>query len=160
MNETIAAIVAKITVRYSQPTQIPGGHLCTEFYDCARLSPSDLARLAAHATGDLDEDEFDAVLGIAYSGIFFAAAVAGGRQVNIFQKDGEIYGPSLKGRRVLIVDDVVVTGEHLISAERKVISLGGIVRGYACVVDRSAGKLASEDKPLWSALQATLDAAG
>ena len=151
MNETIASIIDKVTVRYPKPTEIPGGHLCTEFFDCARLSPSDLARLAAQATGDLDEEHFDAVLGLAYSGILFAAAVAGGRQVNILQKDGAIYGPSLKGRKVVIVDDVVASGTHLHNAEAKVREAGASVVGYACVVDRSNGKVGSDSKPLWSA---------
>ena len=150
MNETIASIIEKVTVRYAKPTQISGGHLCTEFFDCARLSPSDLARLAASATGDLDENHYDAVSGLAYSGIFFAAAVAGGRQVNILQKDGEIYGPSLKGRKVVIADDVVASGAHLQNAEAKIRSAGATVFGLACGVDRSNGKVGTESMPIWS----------
>ena len=151
MNETIASIIEKVTVRYQKPTRIKGGHVCTEFFDCARLSPSDLARLAAQATGDLDENHFDAVLGLAYSGILFAAAVAGGRQVNILQKDGEIYGPALTGKKVVVVDDVVASGAHLRNAEEKMRGAGATVVGYACVVDRSDGKIGTDTKPLWSA---------
>lgn len=156
MNETIASIIAKVMVRYPKPTAVTGGHTSMEFFDCARLSPSDLARLAAHATGDLDEEAFDAVVGIAYTGIFFAAAIAGGRQVNILQKDGELYGPDLKGRKVVVVDDVVVTGQHVAAAAGKVAAVGGIVVGYACVIDRSGGSLGSDQLPLWSAHQAAL----
>lgn len=156
MNETIAAIIAKVIVRYPVPTAVPGGHVCTEFFDCARLSPSDLARLAAHATGDLDEETFDTVVGIAYSGIFFAAAVAGGRQVNILQKDGQLYGPDLKGRKVVVVDDVVVTGDHLAAAAKKVTGAGALVVGYACIVDRTAGAVSAPERPLWFAHQAAL----
>ena len=156
MNETIAAIIAKVIVRYPVPTAVPGGHLTTEFFDCARLSPSDLARLAAHATGDLDEQTFDAVVGIAYSGIFFAAAVAGGRQVNILQKDGQLHGPDLRGRRVMVVDDVIVTGDHLAAAAQKVTTAGAVVVGYACIVDRTGGIVSCPERPLWSAYQSAL----
>ncbi|NDC38041.1 MAG: hypothetical protein EBZ48_08305 [Proteobacteria bacterium] len=156
MNETIASIISKVVVRYAKPTPVLGGHLSTEFFDCARLSPSDLARLAAHATGDLDEEAFDAVVGLAYTGIFFAAAVAGGRQVNIIQKDGQLYGPVLTGKKVVIVDDVVVTGEHLSAAAAKVAAAGGEVVGFACIVDRSSGAVGTATLPLWSAQVAPL----
>jgi orotate phosphoribosyltransferase len=157
MNETIASIIEKVVVRYSVPTLVHGGHKSTEFFDCARLSPSDLARLAAHATGDLEEEAFDAVVGIAYTGIFFAAAVAGGKQVNILQKDGQMYGPELKGRKVIVVGDVAVTGEHLAAAAAKVAAVGAEVVGYACIVDRSGGKAITTGLPLWSAHQAPLE---
>ncbi len=154
MDETIASIISKITVKFPQPTRVPGGHLCSEFYDCSHLVPNDLARLAAYAVGHLPDDSFDVALGLAYSGILFASAVAGGRQVNIFQKDGEIYGHSIVGKRVLLVDDVIASGAHMSVAENKVEALGGIVVGYAAIVDRSAGRIGSNDKPVWSALQA------
>ena len=157
MDETTKEIVGKITVRYSVPTKIPSGDLCTVFYDCFQLSPNDLARLAAQAVGDLPNTEFDVAVGIAYSGILFAAAVAGGRQVVIFQKDGEIFGPSLKDKRVVIVDDVVHRGRRMGKAAEKVKNLGGLVVGYVCIVDRSDGTVASPSCPVWSAFQAGME---
>ena len=76
MDETGRAIIEGITVRYDKPREIPGGHKVSVFYDTRLLSPNDLARLAAQATGHLDHNAFDVVLGVAYNGIFFAAAVA------------------------------------------------------------------------------------
>lgn len=156
MDETIEAIINKITVHFDKPTTIKGGHKCVMFFDCAMLSPSDLARLAAQATGHIDEEVFNAVVGIAYSGILFAAAIAGGRQVNILQKDSEIFGPSLKGKKILIVDDVIATGNHLYDAEQLIARAGGEIVGYGCIVDRSGGKVGTSTKPLYSAHQAAI----
>jgi len=59
MDETTKAVIERIAIRYDQPTKIPSGDLATVFYDCFQLSPSELARLAADAIGDLDHDTFD-----------------------------------------------------------------------------------------------------
>lgn len=158
IDETTRAIIDRITVHYDQPTRIPAGYMCRVFYDCSHLSPNDLARLAAQATGHLTEGSFDLAIGLAYSGVFFAAAVAGGRQVGIVQIDGGIYGPSPAGKKVLLVDDVVFSGSRLTQAARAVEENGGRVVGYACVVDRSEGQLKSAlGRPLWSAYEAGLD---
>jgi len=158
MDETTRAIIDRITVTYDKPTKIPAGYLCQVFYDCARLTPNDLARLAAQATGHLPEQTFDLALGLAYSGIYFAAAVAGGREAAILQADGKIYGPGLKGKKVVLVDDVVFSGARLLEAARIAKEHGAEIAGYACIVDRSENKLCTLlDKPLWSAFQAGLD---
>ena len=153
MDETTKAIIERITHTHGQPQQIPSGHVASVFYDCIQLSPNELARLAAQAVGHLEHDHFDVALGIAYAGICFAAAVAGGRQVAILQADGEICGPSLKGKKVIIVDDVVHSGRRLTAAASRIRSLGGAVVGFACIVDRSDGKVGSDKQPLWSAYQ-------
>jgi orotate phosphoribosyltransferase len=161
MDETTKAAVERITIRYEQPTRIPSGQLATVFYDCYQLVPSELARLAADAIGDLEHDAFDIAVGLAYSGILFAAAVSGGRKVAIYQKDGKIFGPTLRGLRVFIVDDVVHSGRRLQTAAEAVRAEGGIVAGYVCIVDRSAGVLKSPaatlGAPLWSAFQADME---
>ena len=160
MDETTKAVIERITIRYEQPTRIPSGQLATVFYDCFQLAPSELARLAADAIGDLEHDRFDVVVGLAYSGILFAAAVAGGRKVGILQKDGSLFGPSLQGRKVFVVDDVVHTGGRLREAARKVEAEGGLVAGYVCIIDRSAGAFwgpgSALGAPLWSAFQAEM----
>ncbi|MEY4669165.1 MAG: Phosphoribosyl transferase domain [Pseudomonadota bacterium] len=165
MDETTKKIIDKISVVYPKPTQIPTGQLCSVFYDCFQLSPSDLARLAADAVGDVDHDTFDIVVGLAYSGILFAAAVAGGKKVAILQKDGQLFGPALAGLRVIVADDVVHSGRRMREAAAKVIAAGGEVIGFACIVDRSGGRfsagMASENMaklgPLWSAFQTDME---
>ena len=153
MDETTKAIIDGITVRYAKPTKIPSGDLCTVFYDCIQLSPADLARLAAEATGDLAEGTFDVTLGLAYTGILFASAVAGGRQVSILTTENKIFGIDVKGKKVVIVDDVVHSGKRLLEATKLVEQAGGIVSGYACIIDRSLGKFGTPSRPLWSAYQ-------
>ena len=156
MDETTSAIIGRITVRFEGEQTLPSGHRSKEFYDCARLTPNDLARLAAHAVGHLPPHSYDLVLGVAYNGVFFASALAGGREVAIFQKDGEIFGPTLKGKQVLICSDVVVSGEQLTEATRKAEKNSASVVGYACIVDRSASGATINSKPLYSAWQSKL----
>ena len=153
MDETTRAIIERILVKFDTPQPVPGGHLCSVFYDCSRLTSPDLARLAAEAVGHLGEGIFDMSIGLAYRGILFAAAVAGGRQVGILQTDGEIFGPSVSGKKVVVVDDVVYSGDHLAQAEKKINAAGGEVVGYACIVDRSKGRPLKLGKPVWSAFQ-------
>jgi orotate phosphoribosyltransferase len=160
MDETTKASIERITIRFEKPTRIPSGQVASVFYDCYQLAPSELARLAADAIGDLDHEAFDVSLGLAYSGILFAAAVAGGRKVAILQKDGRIFGPDLRGKRVVIVDDVVHTGRHIMQAAEIVQAEGGTVVGFVCIIDRSAGALTGASSqlgaPLWSAFQSDM----
>ncbi len=161
MDETTKASIDRITIRFDRPTRLPGGQVGSVFYDCYQLAPSELARLAADAIGDLDCDAFDFAVGLAYSGILFAAAVAGGRKVAILQKDGVLFGPDLKGKRVMIVDDVVHTGRHIVEAAKKAEAEGATVVGFVCIVDRSSGSLRGSTSPLpaplWSAFQADME---
>ena len=157
VDETTRAIIERITIRYSEPRAIRGGHTCRVFYDCSLLSPNDLARLAAEAAGHLEESTFGMVVGLAYSGVFLAAAVAGGRQVGILETDGKLYGPPVKGKRLLISDDVVYSGSHLLKADQILTAAGAEVVGYVCIVDRSEGQEPPLAKPLWSALRTALE---
>lgn len=157
MDETTKAIVERITVTFPKPTRIPSGQVCTKFYDTLQLSPNDLARLAALSMGDDDHPHFDVAVGLAYTGILFASAIAGGRKVGIIQEDGRMFGPDVKGLKVVIVDDVTHTGQRLIRATSCVEAEGGTVVGYACIVDRSQTSKAAQhpnlQHPLWSAFQ-------
>lgn len=155
MDETTQASIARITVRYDAPQKIMSGHNVSVFYDCKQLTPNELARLAADAMGDLHIDAFDIALGIGYTGISFANAVAGGRQVAVLKSDQEIFGPDVKDKKVVIVDDVVHSGRRLTEAAKIVEKSGGKVTGYACIVDRSDGRL--KLNPLWSAYQTIME---
>lgn len=161
MDDTTRASVDRITVRFDSPTKISSGQVVSVFYDCYQLAPSELARLAADAIGDMPHDFFDIAVGLAYSGILYAAAVAGGRQVAILQKDGKLFGPDIKGRKVLVVDDVVHTGEHVLRAAETVKEHGAELVGFVCIIDRSEGALTTTSSvlqaPLWSAFQANME---
>jgi orotate phosphoribosyltransferase len=162
MDETTKSIIERVSIRFPKPSRIPSGQMCSVFFDCFQLTPSDHARLAADAVGHLDHDAFDIVVGVAYSGILYSAAVAGGRKVVILQKDGRFFGPDLKGQRVVVADDVVFSGRHLMDAAEKVQAEGGNVVGFACIIDRSGGRFSGETggelkRPLWSAFQTDME---
>ena len=156
MDETTRTIIERITVRFDKPTVIRSGHSCKVYYDCIQLTPSDLARLAAQATGHLHRDEFDLVVGCAYHGILFASAIAGGKHAAILQADGKLCGPPVRGSRVVLVDDVVSTGKGLSKAQRRLEEEGANVVGFACIVDRSGGNPVL-NKPLWSAYRTNME---
>ena len=156
MDDTTRSVLDRITKRFSQETTLATGHCTKVFFDTVQLSPNDLARLAAQATGGLEHSAFDLALGIAYNGIFFAAAVAGGRQVAILQADGKLCGPSLAGKKVVIVSDIVVSGKQLYAGEKIARQAGAQVVGYVCIVDRSNGQVGTKEQPLYSASQLAL----
>jgi orotate phosphoribosyltransferase len=159
MEDTVKTIVERIAIHFPTPTRIPSGHVCSIFYDCFQLTPNDLARLAAHAVGHLDHDAFDIAVGRAYSGILFAAAVAGGRKVAILQKDGRFFGPDLKGQRVVLVDDVVYAGYNMRDGTEKIQAEGGTLVGRVAIIDRSKGVFAESDTtiPFWCAFQTDME---
>ena len=157
MDETTRSVIERIRIQCNPPMTLPGGGVCRVFFDCARLSTNDYARLAAEAAGDIDEHSFDSVVAVAYSGILFGAEVAGGKPVSILQADGALWGPEIKGRSVILVDDVVYTGSRLRGAAERVKMLGASVRGYACIIDRSEGKVGTPQMPLWSAYQTAME---
>lgn len=144
MDETTREIIRSITVSYQTEQPLPGGHTGRIYYDVPQLTPSQLSRLAASAMWEDEHVEFDVVVGLAYRGILFASAIAGGKKVAILQADGNVYGPSLEGQRVILVDDVIVGGATIIKAKAEVEALGAKVVALACIVDRSQG-LSSRD---------------
>ncbi len=156
MDETTRALIDSITVTSDAPIRINDKYSCTVFYDCVRLCPNDLARLAAHAMGHDPEPDFDVAVGLAYTGIFFAAAIAGGRQVAILTPEGSLSGVSVQGKKVVLVDDVIASGGRLRQSERLISQLGGRVVAFACIIDRSDGRFAGGSQPLWSAYQTTM----
>jgi hypothetical protein len=157
MDETSRTIIDAITVHYDVPTRVPGGHLCTVYYDTSRLTGSELARLAAVAAGHLQAHDFDVAVGLGYSGAFFAGAVAGGKQMALIQENGEIYGATIKGRHVVLVDDVVATGAHLLDGMEHLTRLGAEVIGCVVMIDRRTTPGMINGKPLWSAFQAPFE---
>ncbi len=158
MDDTTRAIIERIVERYDAPRQLPNcDHESKIFFDCQKLTPNDLARLAAEATGHLPDEAFDVAVGVAYKGIFFSAAIAGGRQIAILKTDGKIHGPDLNGKRVLVVIDVLCLGREAKRAVSQVTQMGAQVVGMACIIDRSNGKLDNELGPIYSAHQLPLD---
>ena len=76
------------------------------------------------------------------------------QQVAILKENRELFGPSVKGHKVVIVDDVVHSGKRLSEAKKIVEQQGGQVVGFACIIDRSDKKF--QLAPLWSAFQTNM----
>jgi orotate phosphoribosyltransferase len=125
----------------------------------------------AHQAGEL---EFDVVFGPAYKGIPLATAATirlgqldpaaygkntcysfDRKEAKDHGEGGNIVGAPLKGKRVLIVDDVITAGTAKREAIAKIEKEGGIVAGIVVALDRME-KLPSPDgddsKPMPSAI--------
>ena len=158
MDETTREIIRSITIRSEAEQALPGGHNGCVYYNCADLTPSQLSRLAASAMWEDEHIEFDIVVGLAYRGIFFASAIAGGKPAAILQADGGIYGPFLDGKRVIIVDDVIVNGSTVSKSKKQIEAMGAKVVALACIIDRSNGLIGKElGAPLISAFRTVLE---
>lgn len=158
MDETTREIIKSITIRSDAEQQLPGGHKGCIFYNCAYLTPSQLSRLAATAMWEDEHIDFDVVVGLAYRGIFFASAIAAGKPAAILQADGGIYGPSIDGKRVILVDDVIVNGSTISQSKKQLESMGAKVVALACIIDRSNGLGARQlGAPLISAFRTVLE---
>jgi orotate phosphoribosyltransferase len=129
------------------------------------------AIIDARASGQLD---FDIVFGPAYKGIPLATAATirlgqlepatygqstcysfDRKEAKDHGEGGNIVGAPLKGKRVLIVDDVITAGTAKREAIAKIEKEGGIVAGIVVALDRME-KLPSPDgddsKPMPSAI--------
>ena len=51
-----------------------------------------------------------------------------------------------KGKKVLIIEDVITTGKSSLECSNLVTSNGGTIVGYACIINRSNGKSIIKDK--------------
>ena len=137
MDATTRDLIKQITVRYDSPQEVPGGHVCSVFYDCAQLAPNGLVRLAAQAVGSLPSDAFEVAIGLAPRGVFFSAAVAGGRQVGFISTVNEYWGADIQGKKVVLVDDVVCTGNSFRRAREVLEPFNVQLVGYAVIVNRA-----------------------
>ena len=45
-----------------------------------------------------------------------------------------------KNQKVLLVEDVITTGKSILECSKLITKFGGIISGYACLIDRSNGK--------------------
>ena len=158
MDATTRELINSITERYDSAREIPGGHTCSVFYDCAQLTPNSLVRLAALTIGHLPAHSFEVAIGIAPRGVFFGAAVAGGRQAGFISITGEYWGADIKGKKVILVDDVVCTGTAFKKAREAIKEFNVDLIGYAAIVNRSDNpELIIDGIPVWSSYQTTLE---
>lgn len=153
MDETTVAIIEQIVRSYDVPTVLPSGHVATRYYASRELAASELARLAGAATGDISSDVFDVAVAAGVTGVFFVVEAASGKHVGLLQADGSLFGASVAGKRIAIVDDVACSGATLRNARSNIEGMGGEVVGFIVMVDRLTPSGELDGLPVWSAWQ-------
>lgn len=146
------------------------GHFCLTsglhsdtYFQCAKLYqyPDIVEELAKELAKKLKDIEFDTIVAPAIGAVIFGYEVA--RQTkkrNLFveRKDGVMQlrrGYQLKkSERVVIVEDVITTARTIFETKEAIKEFGVEVKGVACIVDRTQGKLDSEFK-IYSLLQSS-----
>lgn len=133
------------------------GVTATEYFDKYRFEgdPQLLGAIAEHLEG-LISPSTDALAGLELGGVPLASALAlrTGLPAVFVRKHAKEYGTrqlaeggDIKGKRLLIVEDVVTSGGQIVASTRALRTLGAVVTDAICVIDRDAGgsaALASE----------------
>lgn len=109
--------------------------------------PAILQAVAARMV-DLIPDDTELLAGLELGGVPVATAlsIASGLPAVFVRKAAKEYGtaklaegPSVAGRRVLIVQDVVTTGGQIVLSAEDLRTCGAEVRSAICVIDREQG---------------------
>ena len=122
-----------------------------KYVQCAKLLMfPDKAEVVCKSLADkikISKLEFDAIVSPAIGGILAGYEVS--RHLNVpsifVERVNGIFtlrrGFSLNQiKKILIVEDVITTGKSSLECANLIKSLGSIVSGFACIIDRSSGK--------------------
>lgn len=122
-----------------------------KYVQCAKLLMfPDKAEIVCKSLADkikVSKLEFDAIVSPAIGGILAGYEVS--RHLNVpsifVERVNGIFalrrGFSLNQiKKILIVEDVITTGKSSLECANLIESLGSIVSGFACIIDRSSGK--------------------
>jgi orotate phosphoribosyltransferase len=122
-----------------------------KYVQCAKLLMfPDKAEIVCKSLADkikISKLEFDAIVSPAIGGILAGYEVS--RHLNVpsifVERVNGIFalrrGFSLNQiKKILIVEDVITTGKSSLECANLIESLGSIVSGFACIIDRSSGK--------------------
>ena len=122
-----------------------------KYVQCAKLLMfPDKAEIVCKSLADkikISKLEFDAIVSPAIGGILAGYEVS--RHLNV----PSIFVERVNGifalrrefslnqiKKILIVEDVITTGKSSLECANLIESLGSIVSGFACIIDRSSGK--------------------
>ncbi|MEZ5340118.1 MAG: orotate phosphoribosyltransferase [Acidimicrobiales bacterium] len=123
--------------------------------------PDVLAAVAAQLAPKVPTDT-DLLAGLELGGVPVATALSlqTGLGVVFVRKQAKPYGtaklaegPSIEGRRLLIVEDVVTSGGQIVESVGQLRGLGAVVENAVCVIDREQGGIDT-----LAAIGVTLDA--
>ena len=146
------------------------GHFCLTsglhsdtYFQCAKLYqyPNIVETLAKELAKKLENIEFDTIVAPAIGAVIFGYEVAKqSKKRNLFveRKDGKMElrrGYQLKkGEKVVIVEDVITTARTIFETKEAIKEFECEVKGVACIVDRTQGKLDDQFK-IYSLLQSS-----
>ena len=129
----------------------------SKYVQCAQLlsKPKKASKLCFSLAEKIKTglDEFDIILSPAMGGIIIGYEI--GRILNKETIFSERVEGEFKLRRsfdikrnskILIVEDVITTGKSSLECSKLVSKAGGLIIGFACIIDRSNGKSLIKDK--------------
>lgn len=129
--------------------RLRSGGSSSEYFDKYRFEsdPVILRDIAVHLAPRLTGD-FEAFAGLEMGGIPIATMLSqvSGKPTLFVRKKAKDYGTcrfaeggDVRGRRLLIVEDVVTSGGQIIESARALRGEGAIITEVACVIDRQSG---------------------
>jgi orotate phosphoribosyltransferase len=132
--------------------ELSSGLHSNQYFQCAKLFQyPKTSNILLSQLADKIDYQVDTVIGPAIGGIIVAyemARILDKKAIFAERKDGTLTlrrgFQILKGERVLIMEDVITTAKSALETAKVVEDLGGIIAGYACIVDRSQGKTGLE----------------
>lgn len=110
-----------------------------------------LQDVASSAVGLIDPDKYDHICGVPYGALPLATAMAltMHKPLLFLRKEVKTYGTQQLlegswqiGDRVLLVEDVITSGQSIMEAVEKIEAAGLFVAGIIVIVDREAGGMA------------------
>ena len=172
--ELIATCLDNEILKFGSFT-LKSGRTSPYFFQAGAFNTASLLSNLAHAYASTiahsaETPEFDVVFGPAYKGIPLASVTATSlyqlaperfantgyafnrKEAKDHGEGGTIVGASLKGKRVLVVDDVITAGTAIREAVGIIEAAGGKVVGIVVALDRQE-RLVEGDEPGESAIQ-------
>jgi len=125
------------------------GKISNEYFDKYQFEADPLLLNAiAEQFKELISDEFDYIGALEMGGIPLATALALklNKQLVFVRKHAKEYGtckiaegPSIEGKKILIIEDVVTSGGQIILSVDELRSRGAMIDTALCVIDRESG---------------------
>lgn len=125
------------------------GKISNEYFDKYQFeSDPELLNKIAELMADIIPDDFDYLGALEMGGIPIATALSMkiNKQIVFIRKKAKEYGtakfaegPDIKGKKILLVEDVVTSGGQIIISTNDLRNDGAVISDAVCVIDRLAG---------------------
>lgn len=130
--------------------KLRSGQTSQHYFDKYRFEADpQLLKAVGRFAKELVPTDCELLAGLEMGGIPIAVALAfeTGLPVVFVRKEAKSYGTcqfaegaEIKGRKLLVVEDVVTTGGQLVLSTKDLRNSGAVVEHALCVIDRSEGK--------------------